>query len=318
MHMAIFLQEAEIEKLATMKMALDAVEQAFRLQGEANADNPPRRRCRLERGVLHVMNASLPKLGLSGLKTYTSVSGKTRFHVLLYGNEGQLLAVMEADGLGQLRTGAASAIATKYMARKDATRLGIIGTGYQARKQLEAICQVRSIAAIAAYSPNQEHLAKFCEEMTNTLGIEVRPAGGAEEAVTGMDIVVTATNAREPVLKGEWITKGTHLNAMGANFLVKQEVDVEAVRRSACVVVDSAEQAKLEAGDLARAAAEEAFYWEDARELGLVVTGEFPGREDDSEITLFKSCGIAMEDIALAGRIYEAAANAGIGKPLPF
>jgi len=299
-------------------MALDAVEQAFRLQGEAKAQNAPRRRCRLEKGIHHVMNASLPTLGLSGLKSYTSVGGKTRFHVLLYGNNGQILAVIEADRLGQLRTGAASGIATKYMARKDATRLGIIGTGHQARTHLEAICQVRSIASVAAYSPNQEHLAKFCGEMTKSLGIEIRPAGSPEEAVKDVDIVVTATTAKEPVLKGEWLAKGTHLNATGANFLVKQEIDVEAIRRSACVVVDCAEQAQLEAGDLARAAEEEVFYWEDARELGLVVTGEFPGREDDSEITLFRSTGIAMEDVAMAGKIYEAATKAGIGKPLPF
>jgi len=316
--MAIFLQEAEIKKLATMEMALDAVEQAFRLQGEAKADNAPRRRCRLEKGIHHVMNASLPTLGFSGLKTYTSVGGKTLFHVLLYGNDGQLLAVMEGDLLGQLRTGAASGIATKHMARKDATRLGIIGTGRQAPAQVEAICQVRPIASVIAYSPNQEHLAKFCEEMTKSLGMEVRSAGNPAEAVTDQDIVVTATNAKEPVLKGEWLSKGTHLNAMGANFPVKRELDVEAVRRCACVVIDSVEQAKLESGDLARAAEEEAFYWEDARELGLVVTGEFPGREDDSEITLFKSCGIAMEDVAMAGKIYEAAIKAGIGKPLPF
>jgi len=316
--MAIFLQEAEIEKLATMKMALDAVEQAFKLQGEAKAENPPRRRCRMEKGIHHVMNASLPTLGFSGLKTYTSVAGKTRFHVLLYGIDGQLLAMMEAERLGQMRTGAASGIATKYMACKDATRLGIIGTGRQARTQVEAICQVRPIASVLAYSPNQEHLEKFCAELTNSLGIEVRPAGSPEEAVKDMDIVVTATDAKEPVLKGEWLSKGTHLNAMGANFLVKQEIDVEAVRRSACVVVDCAEQAKLEAGDLARAAEEEAFYWEDARELGLVVTGEFPGREDDSEITLFRSVGIALGDVALAVKIYKAATKAGIGQPLPF
>jgi alanine dehydrogenase len=316
--MAIFLQETEIEKLATMKMALDAVEQAFRLQGEAKAENAPRRRCRFEKGILHVMNASLPTLGLSGLKAYTSAGKNLRFHVLLYGAEGQLLAVMEAERLGQMRTGAASGIASRYMARKDATRLGIIGTGRQASAQVEAICQVRSISSIVAYSPDQGHLAKFCEKMTGSLGIEVRPAGSAENAVREMDIVVTATNSKEPVLKGEWLSKGTHVNAIGANFLVKQEIDVETIRRSACVVVDCAEQAKLEAGDLARAAEEEAFYWEDARELGLVVNGEFPGREDDSEITLFRSFGIALEDVALAGKIYEAATKAGIGKPLPF
>jgi ornithine cyclodeaminase/alanine dehydrogenase-like protein (mu-crystallin family) len=133
-----------------------------------------------------------------------------------------------------------------------------------------------------------------------------------------MDIIVTATNAKEPVLKGEWISKGTHINAVGANFISRQEIDVETVQKSACVVVDSYEQAMLEAGDLARAAEAEAFYWEDARELGLVVIGEFPGREDASEVTLFESQGIALEDVALAAKIYEQAVKMKVGESLPF
>ena len=133
-----------------------------------------------------------------------------------------------------------------------------------------------------------------------------------------MDVVITATTAKEPVLRGEWLAEGSHINAIGSNFLSRQELDVETVRRSACVVVDSIEQAKMESGDLSRAAEADAFYWEDARELGLVVTGEFPGREDVKEITLFKSNGIALEDVALAGKIYQAAVAAGLGENLPL
>lgn len=316
--MAIFLRESDVEKLATMQMALDAVEQAFRLQGEQKADNAPRRRCRVGKGMLHVMSASLATLGLAGLKTYTTVSGTARFQVLLYNGDGVLLAVIEADKLGQVRTGAASGVATKYMARANSSRLGIYGTGWQARSQLEAICAVRPIKTIVAYSRDQENREKFCKEMTEALSIGVYPASSPEEAARDMDIVITATASKEPVLKGEWLAKGAHVNAVGSNFLSRQEIDVEAVRKSACVVVDSAEQSMLESGDLARAAEAEAFYWEDARELGLVVIGEFPGREDDSEITLFESHGIALEDVALAGRIYQAATKAKIGEPLPF
>jgi alanine dehydrogenase len=316
--MAIYLEEADVEKLVTMPMALQAVEEAFRLQGEEKADNAPRRRSRLGRGLLHVLSASLPALGFAGLKSYTTVPGKARFHVFLYGDDGTLLAVIEADKLGQMRTGAASGVATKYMARKDAARLGLYGTGWQARAQLEAICAVRQIKTIVAWSRFQEHREAFCKEMTEMLGIEVRSASAQEEPAREMDIIVTATSAKEPVLMGEWLAKGTHINAIGSNSLSRREVDVETVRKSACVVVDSIEQAKTESGDLAAAAEFEAFYWEDARELGLVVSGEFPGREDDSEITLFKSNGIALEDVALAGRIYQAALEAKIGRPLPF
>jgi alanine dehydrogenase len=316
--MAIFLRESDVEELASMNMAIEAVEQAFKLQGELKAETASRRRCRLEHGMLHVMSASLPTLGYAGLKTYTSVDGSYRFMVLLYKNNGQLVAIIEADKLGQLRTGAASAIATKYMARQESSRLGIFGSGLQARSQIQAICAVRPIKTILVYSRNAQKREQFCKEMTETLGIGVYPAATPEEAVKEMDILVTATTSQEPVFKAEWLSKGTHINAIGGNFLLRQEIDVETVRKSACVVVDSNEQAMLESGDLARAVEEEAFYWEDARELGLVVTGEFPGREDAGEITLFESQGIALEDVALAARIYESALKAGKSERLPF
>jgi alanine dehydrogenase len=316
--MAIFLREADVQKLVTIAEAIDAVEEAFRLQGEQKAENTPRRRCRLGKGFLHVMSASLPTLGVAGFKSYTTVGGVARFYVQLFSAEdGQMLAMMEADLLGQIRTGAASAVATKYMARPTASRVGIFGTGWQARSQLEAICAVRPIKTIVAFGRDQARREKFCAEMSAKLGIGVYPAAAPIEAVKDMEIVVAATNSKTPVLNGEWLGEGTHINAVGANFLSKQEVDVETVRRSSCVVVDSLEQSRLEGGDLARAAEADSFFWEDARELGLVVTGDFPGREDDREITLFESHGIALEDVALARRVYQAATKAGIGEPLP-
>jgi alanine dehydrogenase len=317
-HMAIFLRESDVEKIATMSMAIDAVEQAFKLQGEQKADLAPRRRCRLEHGMLHVMSASLPALGYAGLKSYTSVAGAIRFLFMLYGNDGKLLAAIEADKIGQMRTGAASAVATRYMARPDASRLGVFGTGYQACTQVEAICKVRPIETVIAYSRNAGNREKFCKEMTELTGIGVYPASTPEEAVKDMDIIVTATTSKEPVFKGEWLAKGTHINAIGSNFIDRREIDVDTIGKSACVVVDSCEQAKLESGDLASAAEAEAFYWEDARELGLVVVGEFPGREDAGEITIFESQGIALEDLALAAKIYEHALKSGAGERLPL
>jgi alanine dehydrogenase len=314
--MAILLREADVEKLATINTAIETVEQAFKFQGEQIADIAPRRRCRVDHGLLHVMSASLPTLGYAGLKSYTSVTGKTRFLVLLYKGDGQLVALIEADRLGQLRTGAASAVATKYMARQESSRLGIFGTGLQARSQLQAICAVRPIKTILAYSRDPGKREQFCKEMTELVGTGVYPASTPEEAVREMDIVVTATTSKEPVFKGEWLSNGTHINAVGANFISKQELDIETVRKGACIVVDSVEQAMLESGDLARAAESEAFYWEDARELGLVVTGEFPGREDAGEITIFESHGIALEDVALAAAVYEQAIKAGLGEQL--
>jgi len=316
--MAILLRESDVEKVATISMAIETIEQAFRLQGEQKAVTAPRHRCRMDHGILHVMGASLPTLGYAGLKSYTSVAGVTRFVVLLYQADGQLAAVIEAGKLGQLRTGAASAVATKYMAREESSRLGIFGTGLQARSQVQAICAVRPIKSVAAYSRDPGKRGTFCKEMSELVGIKVEPASTPEEAVRDMDIVVTATTAKDPVFSGEWLAKGTHINAIGGNFVNRRELDEGTVKQCACVVVDCCEQAKMESGDLARAAEAEAFYWEDARELGLVVIGEFPGREDAGEITLFESQGIALEDVALAARVYEQASKAGMGERLPF
>jgi alanine dehydrogenase len=312
--MAILLREADVEKLVTMDMAIETIEQAFRLQGEYKVENAPRRRYRLNKGMLHVMSASFPTLGIAGLKSYSSVSGTNRFHVMLYDADGVPVAIIQADKLGQMRTGAASGVATKCMARQQASRLGVFGTGWQARAQIEAVCAVRSIRSIVAYSRNSDNRLKFCREMTEATGINVNPADTPEEAAKEMDIIITATDSREPVLKGEWLSEGTHINAIGSNFLDRQEIDVETVRKSDCVIVDLREQAMLESGDLARAAEADAFFWEDARELGLVVVGEYPGREASSEITLFESQGIALEDVALAARIYELAVKEEMGE----
>jgi alanine dehydrogenase len=152
--------------------------------------------------------------------------------------------------------------------------------------------------------------------MTEATGVQVQPAETPEEAAKNMDIIITATDSKEPVLKGEWLSEGTHINAIGSNFLTKQEIDVEAVRRSNCVIVDSHEQAMLESGDLAKAVEAEAFYWDDARELGVVVVGEYPGREGPAEITLFESHGIALQDVALAAKVFQQAETEEMGKPL--
>jgi alanine dehydrogenase len=316
--MALLLRESDVEELVSMKMAIDSIEEAFKLQGEKKVHIAPRRRCRMENGTLHVMSASLPEHGYAGLKSYTSVDGVNRFLVMLYQNDGVLAAAIEADRLGQLRTGAASAVATKYMAREDVSLLGVFGAGLQARSQIMAICAVRPIKTVRVFSRNQEARERFCKEMTELAGVEVLPAATAEEAVREMDIIVTATTSKEPVFKGEWLAKGTHINAIGSNHLSRREIDVETIQRSACVVVDSCEQAMLEAGDLAAAAEVEAFYWEDARDLGLVVVGDFPGREEAGEITLFESQGIALEDVALAAAVYRQALDKGKGEKLPF
>ncbi len=220
--MAIFLREADVANFATMTMALSAVEEAFRLQGQGKAENAPRRRCRLDKGLLHVMSASLPSLGYACLKSYTSVAGQTCFHVHLYSAaDGGLLAVLEADLLGQMRTGAASGVATKHMARENASRVGIFGTGWQARAQLSAVCAVRPVETIVAFGRDPERRERFCREMSAALGIGVYAAAAPEAAARQMDIVITATSSKEPVLEGVWLAPASHINAIGSNFLSK-------------------------------------------------------------------------------------------------
>jgi ornithine cyclodeaminase/alanine dehydrogenase-like protein (mu-crystallin family) len=313
--MPLYLREEDVERLLAMGDLIPAVEEAFRLLAEGKAVNRPRDRVILGKEVLHVMSAGIPELGVMGLKSYATTPQGTRFVVLLYSTRGgELLAVIEADRLGQLRTGAASAVATKYMSRPESGSIGIIGTGKQARTQLAGVCAVRPIALVKAYSRNPDRCAAFAEEMIQALGVQVEPVGSAEEAGEGVDIIITATTASQPVLQGGWLRPGVHINAIGSNWAHKQEVDVETVSRSNIVVVDSREQARIESGDLIAAVQAGKLNWEDVVELADVVAGRVPGRRSPEEITLFESQGIALEDVAAARMVYERAREVGAGQ----
>ncbi len=318
--MALLLSEADVQALLTMPLALEVVEEAFRRQASGEAIVQPRRRLEVpEKSFLHYMAAADTVSGYMGMKIYTSVRGALRFLVALYSSKnGQLLALVEADYLGQMRTGAASGVATKYMSRADACTVGIVGTGLQARTQLEAIAAVRRIEAIRAFGRNPERRAQFSKEMSMRLGLPVTPADSAEAAVRDADVVVTSTTSSRPVVLGEWLAPGTHVNAIGANFPQKRELDDEAVRRAEIIAVDSVEQSKLEAGDLLQAFAGDAARWAAVRELAEIVAGKAPGRAGPRAITLFKSNGIAIWDVAVAARVYELASQRQIGKQIPL
>ncbi len=312
--MPLYLSESEVTALVSMPETIRLVEQAFRDMGEGNAVNRPRQRVRMPHGILHIMPAGLHKQGYLGFKYYTSFRGKTRFWLhLIDGNNGDVLAIMQADRLGQQRTGAASGVATKYLAREEASSVGIIGTGWQASSQLQAVCAVRSIRSVRCYSRETVHRIDFATSMSTQLGIEVLAASSAEEAVRDADIVITATNARLPVFQGEWLRPGAHVNAVGSNRAESRELDDQAIDRCGLIVVDSKEQAMIESGDLIEPALRGVISWQKVRELGDIVAGKTVGRADNSTITLFKSNGIAVEDIALAARVYERARSQGIG-----
>jgi alanine dehydrogenase len=315
--MALFLDEQQVTDLLTMEIALTAVEEALKQHGLGTAINNPRTRVRLPTGQLHLMGAALPTRGVIGYKAYTAFRGKARFHVMLYSADtGELLAMLQADRLGQMRTGAASGVATKYMARSDAHSIGIFGTGWQARSQLEAVCAVRQIQRIKAFGRDAARRQTFCTEMSQQLGLPVEPAETPDAVVKGMDVVITSTSAREPLFDGNWLEPGAHINAIGSNALIRREIDDTTVRRSTLIVVDSKAQAHLECGDLLGPLERGLIHWEQVRELGDVVAGLIPGRRQDSEITLFESHGLAIWDLAAGMAVYDAAKTKGLGREI--
>jgi ornithine cyclodeaminase/alanine dehydrogenase-like protein (mu-crystallin family) len=316
--MALLLREADVHALLTIAVALEAVEESFRHLAEGSALLHPRHRFSFpEKAHLHYMAAADLVRGCAGLKVYTWVGGKLRFLVLLYRiADGELLALIEADNLSQMRTGAASGVATKYMAREDAAVAGVVGTGWQARAQLEAIAAVRKLDCVRAFGRDPERRARFARDMSARLGVAVEAAASAEEAVREADIVVTATTSSTPVVLGAWIAPGAHINAIGANFAQKRELDAAAIHRAGIIAVDSREQARLEAGDLIQAFGEDVAAWSAVRELTEIVAGGAPGRTSERQITLFKSNGIAIWDIAVAWRLYGLAKERGAGERL--
>jgi len=315
--MTLLLTERDVQSLLTMELALEAVEAACRALGEGAAVNHPRRRLPIRHGMLHYMASALPTHNAFGLKIYPATSTGVTFLIPLYDYDtGRLLALMEGDYLGRLRTGAASGIATKYMARADAKTLAIIGSGGQARTQLQAICAVRPIEQVRVYSRNAEKRAEFVREAQGSVNAEIVAVAHPRAAIENADVVVTITTSSTPVFDGRWLKPGVHINAAGSNHLKRREIDGETVRRATHVAVDMLEQARLECGDLAPAVEAGLITWEAVKELGDIVAQKTPGRTSAEDITLFESHGLSVWDIAAAARVYELAVQRGLGQKL--
>ena len=261
--------------------------------------NIPRYRLKSRNSLLHVMSASIPDLNIMGLKSYGTSSSGAEFAVLLFEEStGKLMAVFEANALGQIRTGAASGLATDLLARKDAAIGAVIGTGFQGETQLLAIDAVRAFREIRVYSRSAEHRREFVERLQPRVRAKLRAVDSAEQCARDADVICTITSSREPVLFGEWLKPGCHINAAGVNWHNKREIDEDCVRRAGLIVVDSLEQNKIESGDLLGLVD-----WNLVHELSDVVKG-IVRRASSDRITLFKSGGIALEDIAAALFIY--------------
>lgn len=315
---AIYITEADVQRLVTVKDAIAVLEELFATWGQPGTANIPRRRARLPGGALNLMGASYGAKNVYGLKAYAAMKGG-QFHTLLYSSsEGRLKAMIEADLFGQLRTGAASGLATKLLANPDARTLGMIGVGRQSRTQAVAVCAVRPIKRVNVFARTPESRESYARSLEKELGVEVRPAPSAEACVAEADVVVTITKSAEPVCRAAWLAKGVHVNAAGANSGDRRELDGETVLRAAVKITDHVEQARLEAGEFRDLVAAEKLDWSDVRELGEVVTGKIKGRTSPSDLTLFKSLGIALEDVAFGELVYQRALAAGVGKPMPI
>ena len=309
--MPLYLTEAEVSDLLTPEDALEAVEGSFGRLAAGEIENVPRRRTRFEDGFLAVMWAVDRELGLAGLKSYAVGPEGTHFVVLLFDTETtQPVAVIEADKLGQLRTGAASGVAAKYLAREGAKSLGIIGCGWQARSQVAAIrAALPSLETAVAYCRSEERLAEFCAEV----GAE---AGESHRDAAAQDVVVTVTTSKDPVLRGEWLYPGALVCAVGANHPSRRELDNVVLERAAFVCCDSIEDAKHESGDLIEPVAAGQLDWLEVQELHAIVAGELPGRQADDDVIVFKSNGIAPWDLAVGHEVVRRARERGIGVEL--
>jgi len=314
----IYLTEQDVCRLVTVKDAITTLENLFATWSDPATVNLPRQRAPAGGSAFNLMGAAWGAKSLFGLKSYFAGGRGARYHVLLYSaRDGKLKAMIESDHLGQMRTGAASGLATKLLAKPDARTLGVIGTGRQAFTQVAAVCAVRKIADMRVFSPTAEHRDAFARRVERELGVAVRPAASAEAAVAEADIVIVITKATEPVLRANWLKSGVHVNAAGANAATRREVDAETVLRATVRATDHLAQAKKEAGEYRDLVAAGRLKWQDIVELGDLMTGKATGRRGPADITLFKSLGIALEDIAFADLICSRAAERGAGRPMP-
>src|SRR6188508_487673 len=309
--MPLFLTESDVSSLLEPVDAVGVVEECFLRMAAGEVENAPRRRLRLPDGALADMAAADAGLGMAGGKLYAATAEGVTFVVCLFDAlAGSLVAVIEADQLGRLRTGAASGVAAKHLARRGASSLGVIGCGRQAETQVAAVrAAVPSIEHVVAYCRTPERLDAFCERVGAEAAESHREAGA-------QDVVVTITSSRDPVLRGEWLRPGALVAAAGANVVSRRELDNAVLERATFVCCDSLEQARLESGDLVEPIAAGVLDWLEVHELQEVVAGEVHGRQSETDIVVFKSNGLAAWDVALGAEAVRLARERGVGTTL--
>jgi len=317
--MAIFLTENDVKQVLTVDMALAGVESAHRDLALGQAVDAPRQRSRLPQTVLHILQGALPAQGVLGYKAYTSNRSGNRFLVHLFdAATGLHKAVIEADYLGMMRTGAASGVAARWLARPDATVAGVFGSGWQAEGHVRAICAALPLETVKVVGRKVDKLQSFCARMSELTGRRIVPAADAEDAVRDADLVGTVTTAAQPLFDADWLKPGAHINGAGSNALIRQELSEATVRRCSLIAVDTVATALAEAGDLLPLLEKGRLHARQLVELGEIIVGRHAGRSDGGQLTLFESQGLAIQDLALALRVLEAAQAQGLGREIPL
>lgn len=317
--MALFLKDEDVAQCVTMDAMLEAIESMQRQYGDGQAHNMTRRKIIADSGMLSVMGGGLFHQGLLGVKTYTVVKGAYSFQVSLYdANTGELLLYTQANRLGQLRTGATTGVAVKHLANPGDATVGIIGTGGQAPTQLEALSKVRGIKKIKAYSRTQERREEFACRMTDTMGVEVSAVASNEDAVRDCDIVLCIAATMDPVVEGAWLKDGSTLIGAGPTTWRAREVDEAVITRAGKLIVDSTEQAAIEAGDLCSAVDKGIIQWSKVHELRHVVSGAVTGRDSKDQLVYAKIMGTGVADVAAAKLAYDSAKAAGLGTEMDW
>lgn len=317
--MALFLKDEDVAQCVTMDAMLEAIESMQRQYGDGQAHNMTRRKIIADSGMLSVMGGGLFHQGLLGVKTYTVVKGAYSFQVSLYdANTGELLLYTQANRLGQLRTGATTGVAVKHLANPEDATVGIIGTGGQAPTQLEALSKVRGIKKIKAYSRTQERREEFARRMADTMGVEVSAVTSNEDAVRDCDIVLCIAATMDPVVESDWLKDGSTLIGAGPTTWRAREVDEAVITRAGKLIVDSTEQAAIEAGDLCSAVDKGIIQWSKVHELRHVVSGAVTGRDSNDQVVYAKIMGTGVADVAAAKLAYDSAKAAGLGTEMDW
>lgn len=318
--MVLFLNEADVQQLITMPLALEQVERALKDRALGRAVDMPRVRIQTAAGIQHVLQACAPELGYIGFKYYFSPPGRrgpTYVH-LINMQTAKLEAIVEGVTLGMTRTGAASGVASKYLANPGASVLAQLGAGYQGMGQLEAVVHALNIREARVYARTRDKLEVWCKKMTDKLGIPVIPAASGAEALKGAQVVNIMTKSTTPVIDGDWLQPGQHVNAAGSNALSRAEIDARTIARCNLITVDSRGTARNECGDLIAAVETGRLSWDTLPEIGEIIAGRVPGRAGRDDITLYESHGMGIQDVYTAAKLVELARSRNVGTALPM